>query len=75
MGEQTSLTPDEARDLVTKLNGLAAELSPAQLGFLRSTLAAGADSSDVEGHMFGTGGTNVRTILCDTWACTITVFP
>jgi hypothetical protein len=75
VSDQTSLTADEARDLVTKLNGLAAELSPAQLGFLRSTLAAGAESSDVEGHMLSPGGTSVRTILCNTWACTIVVFP
>jgi hypothetical protein len=76
MSEQPSLTAEEARDLVNKLNSLAGELSPAQRQFLQSALAAGGESNDVEGHMFGTGSGSLHTILfCPTIACTVTFGP
>ena len=51
MSDQDVMSPEEARDLQTRLARFAEELTPSQFDYFTTLLTAGAASDEVSGYM------------------------
>jgi hypothetical protein len=70
MKEQTSLSPDEARDFGEKLDAFAKELSPRQVEYLRALLRAGAQAGEIQGYTYEmTFSSFHETVVCTYVGC------